>query len=57
MDLPLIPKSDSAEAFLREAPQENSKLLYYQYLLGATKIEVILKGFLIGIRMVKLRLN
>lgn len=44
MDLPPIPKSDRAEAFLKDAPQENSELLYCQYLLGATKMKLILKG-------------
>ncbi len=46
MDLPPIPKSDSAEAFLKDAPQENSELLYCQYLLGATEMKLILKGVL-----------
>lgn len=49
MDLPPIPKSDSAQAFLKDAPQENSKLLYRQYLRRATKMKLILKGVLLGI--------
>lgn len=57
MDLPPIPKSDSAQAFLKDAPQENSKLLYRQYLRRATKMKLILKGVLLGIRTEKLRLN
>lgn len=57
MDLPPIPKSDSAEAFLKDAPQENSKLLYCQYLLRATEMKLILKGVLLGIHTEKLRLN
>lgn len=57
MDLPPIPKSDSAEAFLKDAPQDNSKLLYCQYLLGATEMKLILKVVLLGICIEKLQLN
>lgn len=57
MDLPPFPKSDSAEAFLTDAPQESSKLLYCQYLLGATKMKLILNCVLLGIRTDKLRCN
>lgn len=46
MDVPPIPKSDSADVILKDAPQENSKLLYCQYLQGATDMELILKALL-----------
>lgn len=43
MDVPPIPKSDSADGILKDTPQESSKLLYCQYLQGATDVKLILR--------------
>lgn len=41
MHLPPIPKADNTVAFLKDAPQENSKLLYCQCLLQLTKMKLL----------------
>ncbi|XP_027134086.1 sperm-associated antigen 17 isoform X1 [Larimichthys crocea] len=42
----LPPITKKAEAFLKDVPQENSKLLYCHYLQGATDMKLILKVIL-----------
>lgn len=43
MGLPPVPRSDSAEDFLKDAPQENSRLLYCQHSPAATEMKLIWK--------------
>lgn len=47
MDLPPIPKSDTTEAFLKDAPWPR-EILHCQYLLGATDMKPTFTGCPVG---------
>lgn len=48
MDLPPIPKSDTTEAFLKDAPRYSGEILHCQYLLGATDMKPTFTGCPVG---------
>lgn len=48
MDLPPIPKSDSTEAFLKDAPRDSGEILHCQYLLGTSDMKLTFTGCPVG---------